>query len=339
MGFSQAGGEGARVPRPARRRTRRQLPHARPLREDDPRGPDFHHLRHRGHRRRRHLPGGQLDPRQRRRRHVPRPQGRQGLREGRRQPLGRVRLHAPGGAPGRHRAGRRQGQGHGPGGEGALLRVRPLVRDAPAQPPLSDDALQLPLLRDRRRRVVVRRRHGHHPLLPEPRRHEALPRHVQGGVRPSRSRVLSQVQGVGRPVLRHQPPQRDARPRGHLLRRPQRSRSRGALPIREGRRQLRRAGLRAHRRGPQGRSLHGEGEGVAADEEGTVRRVQPRVRSRDRVRAQDGREDREHTDEPPGDGEVGVQQPSRAGESRGGHNGRVQAPSRVGMSASWGDRV
>ncbi|KAL7541637.1 hypothetical protein ACHAWF_006983 [Thalassiosira exigua] len=85
------------------------------------------------------------------------------------------------------------------------------------------------------------------------------------------------------------------------------------------------------RRSAQGGPVHGAGEGVAADAPRTVRGVQPCVRLRDGVWAQGWGDDREYLDESARDGTVGVRSQAGAGESGGGHHGRVRAPSQVGV--------
>ena len=206
----------ARQPRPRRQPAGRQHGHAAEVRGELPPRAERDLRGDRGARRR-VLPRGRVDAAGRRRRDLARALERQRLREGGVLALRRLRHDAAGGARVGDDARRRPRGGLRAGRARALLRVRAVVGDAPAQPDGADDALQLPLLRDRRRRLVVWRRLRPDAVVPLRGGRQALPRHVQGGVRQARRRVLPALQEVGRRVLLHQAPRRDPRPRRHLL--------------------------------------------------------------------------------------------------------------------------
>ena len=90
---------------------------------------------------------------------------------------------------------------------------------ASAQPVLPHGAHERALLR-RRRHLVVRRRHGPHALLRLRGRREAFPRRLQARARAFRRRTAPALQEMVRRVFFPQAPQRAARHRRHLLRRP-----------------------------------------------------------------------------------------------------------------------
>ena len=206
----------ARQPRPRRQPAGRQHGHAAEVRGELPPRAERDLRGDRGARRR-VVPRGRVDAAGRRRRDLARALERQRLREGGVLALRRLRHDAAGGARVGDDARRRPRGGLRAGRARALLRVRAVVGDAPAHPDGADDALQLPLLRDRRRRLVVWRRLRPDAVVPLRGGRQALPRHIQGGVRQARRRVLPALQEVGRRVLLHQAPRRDPRPRRHLL--------------------------------------------------------------------------------------------------------------------------
>ena len=135
-----------------------------------------------------------------------------------------------------------------------------------------------------------------------------------------------------RPV---RPPVRPPRFRGALCsppspaRRPQRPRPRDDLRVLEGVPRLRRPRVRAARGEAQGRRVHAGAEGVAADAPRALRRVQPGVRPRHRLRAQDGRPHRVDPHVAARDGAMGVLARAGARLARGRHTRRLQERARL----------
>src|SRR3546814_120696 len=124
-----------------------------------------------------------------------------------------------------------------------------------------------------------------------------FPRRDEGRVRRARFRSLSTLQEVGGRVFLHPPPQGAARRRRHLLRSSRRGfrrkfrlhQSRGARLSRY---------LPRDRAPPHGAGVDRRGQGAPARMARALRRIQPRLRSRHAVRAQDRRQYRRDPDEP-----------------------------------------
>src|ERR1044072_7942203 len=269
-----------------------------------------------------------MAPRGGRWRPLARPPARHGLRQGRRQRRRRRRPASSRSAPGDDRQGRPRARA------APLRRCRPFGGRASALAVGADRALQLPLLRARRRPLVVRRRHRPHSRLRNRGRRAPLPPHAQGGVRPPRSRLLPALQEVVRRLLPPPPPRRGARRRRHLLRRPARPRARSALRLRRRLRSGLRARLptarRARHRAPVGRPR----EPLAGAAPRPLRRVQPDVRPRHPLRVANGRTHREHPHVAAAAGALGVRARARAGKRRGGDARGAAPAARVGVSAA-----
>ncbi|CAA9527437.1 MAG: Coproporphyrinogen III oxidase, aerobic, partial [uncultured Sphingomonas sp.] len=171
---------------------------------------------------------------------------------------------------------------HQPGGaHGQSARAR-----RPHEHPLLDDDPAL-----------VRRRRGPQSRDPLPGGHRRLSRGAQARLRPARPRALPPLRQVGGGLFLAAPPGRRAGRRRHLLR-PAGGRVRRQFRLHPGGRGSLPGGVPAARAAPHGPAVRRSRPRPPARVPRPLRRVQPPLRPRHAVRAQDRRQRRRHPDEP-----------------------------------------
>ena len=260
-------------------------PHLRRVRGDRARGRLRRRLRL-------HAVGAHRRQRRAGRRRRPRPDDRQGVREGRGQRLDRRR---PASAPEFAKSDPRRR------GRPELLRHRHQPRRAHGQPARPRGPHEHPL--PDHDEALVRRRRRPQPGDPLRRGHRGLPRPPARRLRRPRPDLLSALFQMGRRIFLASPPRRRARRRRHLLR-PSRRPFRRPFRLHPRRRRSVPRHLPAARPQADGHALHRRGHGAPARLPRPLRRVQPALRPRHPVRPQDRRQHRRHPDEPAAAGEV-----------------------------------